>query len=102
MADKVRGMTPGEIALAKGIFGDAIDYNQVRIHRGKVPGFVESKFQDDYTPVPVDGRDIYVPEKSYKDDFSTESKSSFIHLMAYVWQFQAGIESPDALKKFLK
>lgn len=101
MSDKERGLTPGEIDLAKGVFGDSIDYSQVRIHRGKVPGLLESHFQPDDCPVPANGRDIYFPDKIYKDDLSASNKGDFIHLMAYVWQFQEKIEDPGAVKKWL-
>ena len=30
-----RSLTPGEIELARSIFGDAIDYSKVRLVRGK-------------------------------------------------------------------
>ena len=30
-----RSLTPGEIALARSVFGDAIDYERVRMVRGK-------------------------------------------------------------------
>jgi hypothetical protein len=94
-----RGLTPGEITLAKSVFGDSIDYSEVRIHRSKIPG-VKSMFQPDNVPVPASGRDIYAPDGAYADDFSTKNKSDFIHLMAYVWQFQDNITTPKAAEKW--
>lgn len=97
---KDRPLTQGEIDLAKGVFGDSIDYSKIRVHHGKVPGLIESKFQPDDVPAPADGQNIYYPDKVYKDDLSGERKGDFIHLMAYVWQFQNKIETPDSAKKW--
>lgn len=97
---KDRPLTQGEIDLAKGVFGNSIDYSKVRVHHGKLPGFIESKFQPNNVPAPADGQNLYYPDGVYKDDLSKESKGDFIHLMAYAWQFQNKIETPDSAKKW--
>ncbi|MEZ0223805.1 MAG: hypothetical protein ACAH83_04565 [Alphaproteobacteria bacterium] len=95
-----RPLTQGEIDLAKGVFGDSLKYDQIRIHHGKLPGMIESKFQPDDVPAPADGNNLYYPDKVYKDDLSQERKGDFIHLMAYAWQFQNKIETPESAKKW--
>jgi hypothetical protein len=97
---KDRGLTPGEAELARSIFGDSVDYSQIRIHRSKIPGLIESRFQPDNVAVPADGKNIYMPDGIYKDDLSKSDPANFIHLMAYIWQFQDHVTTPDAAKKW--
>ena len=85
---RVRFLTPGEIALAKPIFGDAIDYGRVRLIEGK------------WWPLQPRGSamaptgDIYFhPDGGgWSEDFAAEALSRqgfFIHELTHVWQAQA-------------
>jgi hypothetical protein len=100
MGDKSRGLTKGEIDLAKGIFGNSIDYGSVRVHNGKIPGMIESRFQPDDVSVPFDANDIYMPPKVYSADMSKGDKGDFIHLMAYIWQYQNKVTTPEDVKNW--
>lgn len=89
-ATKSRGMTAGEIAMARTVFKGSIDYGKVKIHRGGLLGKPTSS-GNAMTP----RGEIHFPDtpSGYKDDFSMESKSDqvwFIHEMAHVWQYQLG------------
>jgi len=82
-----RPLTLGETALAHLIFGDAIDYEAVRIvNRRWFP------FQPRETVMAPDGH-IWIPPASsaWCGDFSAASQSMqglFIHEMTHVWQAQ--------------
>ncbi|WP_145929302.1 hypothetical protein [Chromobacterium vaccinii] len=84
-----RELTSGEIALVKKLFGNAIDYSFVRIHKGKlIPGIQGNEVS--MTP----WGELYMPVDNYLDDFSTVSPVKynflhhFIHEMSHVWQYQ--------------
>jgi hypothetical protein len=82
-----RPLTPGERALAASMFGDAIDYDPVRIvHRKWFP------FQPRETAMAPCGHIHFHPQGSlWSDDFSAESLSLqalFIHELTHVWQAQ--------------
>lgn len=86
-----RALTTGEIAMARIVFKDSIDYSRVKIHHGGWWLFLG--FQN--TAVTPNG-DMYFPKSTelYKDDFSTsgigEDKALFMHEMTHVWQYQLG------------
>lgn len=86
-----RALTPGEIAMARIVFKDSIDYSQVKIHHGGWWLFLG--FQD--TAVTPNG-EMYYPKITnlYRDDFSNTSndrdKALFMHEMVHVWQYQIG------------
>lgn len=93
-ADKTgRLLTEGEIALARGMFGDSIDYAQVRIVRHKW-----AFFQPRETVMAPTGSLHFHPRGSqYRDDFaavSVDDQGLFIHEMVHVWQHQKGIVLP--------
>jgi len=83
-----RPLTPGEIALARTMFGDSLDYAAVRLHDRRIlpPGL-----QDRHQAVAVNN-DISFAGTSYSDDFGAEpdgvKQSVFIHEMCHVWQHQ--------------
>lgn len=85
-----RHLTTGEIALARQVFGDSIDYAAVKIHnRPYVP------MQPANSGMTPDG-EIYMRD-CYKADYSREDVSwrgLFIHEMAHVWQYQNKIFHP--------
>ena len=88
-AEAGRALSEGEISLAKGVFGDSIDYSTVRLR------------DEDY--VPWQGKDyvmapnghIYFGEELRGvADWSLESlqrQGLFIHEMPHVWQHQHGV-----------
>lgn len=82
-----RGLTEGEIALARSVFGNAIDYAKVTMRRTKF-----FPFQPRNTVMAPRGRIHFNPAgTSYCDDFSREGMSRqglFIHEMTHIWQTQ--------------
>ena len=80
-------MTPGEIGLAQSLFGDAIDYAQVRIHRRK--WFL---FHPRRVIMAPDGHLWVHPDGGlWSEDYSAEPLSLqglFAHEMTHVWQAQ--------------
>lgn len=87
--DPGRPLTPGERALARPLFGDAIDYDRVRLHRRKW-----WPFQPRGVTMAPDGHIWFHPEGSaWRDDFAAAPQSlqaHFIHEMTHVWQAQRG------------
>jgi hypothetical protein len=84
-----RSLTPGEIALARSVFGEAIDYSKVRLILGKWwplhPRNAAMAPMGDIWFHPVAG--------GWSDDFSCEPlgrQAFFIHEMTHVWQSQRG------------
>lgn len=82
-----RPLTPGEIALARSVFGDAIDYACVTIRRRKF-----FPLQPRTTTMAPRGHLHFHPDApGYCDDFSTaplHHAAHFIHEMVHVWQVQ--------------
>ena len=82
-----RSLTPGEIELARSMFGGAIDYAGVRIVRGKW-----WPFQPRNVVMAPSGSIHFHPHSDiWSEDFSTERLSLqglFIHEMTHVWQAQ--------------
>ena len=81
-------MTSGEIALARSVFGNAIDYSRVRLFKGKW-----WPFQPRNSAMAPMGDIWFHPEGgAWSDDFARESlcrQGFFIHELAHVWQAQA-------------
>ncbi len=82
---KVRFLTENEIALAKSVFGDEIDYLSVKIIRAKYV-FIQGK---NYAVTP--NGNIYFPMSEADWTFSLSFRDLFIHEMTHVWQYQIGI-----------
>ncbi len=83
----------GEVALARSMFGDAIDYARVRIVRRKW-----AFFQPRDTVMAPLGKIHFHPQgAAYRDDFAAASladQALFIHEMVHVWQHQRGLFLP--------
>ena len=86
-----RGLTPNEIARAKSIFKDEIDYSKVRIFRKKHnPGHPKNR------AMAPRGNILFHPEDpGYADDFGDSKiplaqQETFVHEMTHVWQHQQG------------
>lgn len=86
---KDRPLTGGEIALARSVFGNAIDYQRVRIVRGRW-----WPFQPRNTAMAPDGNIYFHPNGPlWSPDFASEPlhrQGLFIHEMTHVWQAQKG------------
>jgi len=83
-----RFLTPGEIALARAIFGDAIDYSRIRLIEGKW-----WPFQPRGSAMAPTGNIHFHPDGGgWSDDFAAEPlhrQGFFIHELTHVWQAQA-------------
>ena len=85
-----RRLTPGEIEMARSVFGNCIDYDKPKIYDHARLGQAEDEID---TP---DGN-MYVPKTSsaYREDYSQAepaSKAHFIHEMTHVLQNQHHVE----------
>jgi hypothetical protein len=86
---RARPLTEGEIAMARLIFGDAIDYSKVAVHNH---GYLPFGLQRKNVAMAPNGK-IYFGSRHFRDDFSCESnrnKHWFMHEMVHVWQHQLG------------
>ena len=82
-----RLLTPGEIELARSMFGDAIDYGRVRIVRRKWWPFQPKSV----VMAPTGNIHFHPNSPLWSEDFSKERLSLqglFIHEMTHVWQAQ--------------
>ncbi|CAI0934326.1 type IV secretion protein Rhs [Serratia proteamaculans] len=85
----LRLLTPGEIGLAKTVFGGSIIYGKVWVHHGS---YLPFGLQNRNTAMSPNG-ELYFREW-YTPDFSSQGysyKHLFIHEMAHVWQYQRGM-----------
>jgi hypothetical protein len=90
---KGRPLTPGEIALARLVFGDAIDYARVGIANRKWIFFQPRRT----TMAPMGSIHFHPAGELYRDDFGDAplaAQGLFIHEMVHVWQHQQGIFLP--------
>ncbi len=84
-----RALTAGEIAMCRTVFGDAIDYSEVRLIKGKW-----WPFQPRNAAMAPNGNIYFHPHAGgWSEDFDREPlarKGFFIHEMTHVWQAQRG------------
>ena len=90
MTQKIsRPLTAGEIALARTMFGDSIDYSKVQLVKGKW-----WPFHPRNAAMAPDGNIYFHPlGGGWSDDFAREPllrQGYFIHEMTHVWQAQRG------------
>lgn len=87
MAAEGRALTPGEVAMARSVFGDTVDYAPVRLVREKW-----WLFQPKGIVMAPCGHIHFHPEDpSWREDFSGADwnlQGLFIHEMTHVWQAQ--------------
>ncbi|WP_312457734.1 hypothetical protein [Pseudescherichia sp.] len=86
----VRPLTIGEIALAKTVFSNSINYSEVKVHNNS---YLPFNMQSNNVAMTPNG-EIYFREPNYRDDFSIENpryKHWFIHEMVHVLQHQVGM-----------
>jgi hypothetical protein len=82
-------LTAGEIAMARVIFKDSIDYSKVKVHNGEYLWF---GMQPDDTAMTPNGEMYFNPNR-FKEDFSVSTDADrlwFMHEMVHVWQHQLG------------
>ncbi|MEM6476152.1 MAG: vgr related protein [Pseudomonadota bacterium] len=82
-----RSLTPGEVELARGVFGNAIDYGAVKIKRRKWFPFQPRNI----TMAPQGHLHFHPDGPSYCDDFSKTGfllQGHLIHELTHVWQTQ--------------
>lgn len=88
-----RPLTDAEIALARSVFGDAIDYAAVTVNNRKW-----AFFQPRNVAMAPDGHLWFHPRGDlYCDDFCAhpiDRQGLFIHELTHVWQRQRGIFLP--------
>jgi len=88
-----RALTPAELRLSQSVFGNAIDYDRVRINHAKW-----IFFQPRHVAMAPDGQLWFHPKGDlYCDDFcavDTDEQGLFVHEMTHVWQRQTGIYLP--------
>jgi hypothetical protein len=83
-----RPLTPGEKALVRSVFGDAIDLSRVTIRRRRWFPFQPARV----TMAPMGHIHFHPRSESYCEDFSDAElrlQGHFIHEMTHVWQAQA-------------
>ncbi len=86
MADD-RSLTSGEIAMARTIFGDAIDYAAVQVRRRKWAFFQPRRV----VMAPMGHLHFHPHGSAYADDFAAAPLAAgglFIHELVHVWQAQ--------------
>ena len=82
-----RPLTAGEIALARSVFGEAIDYSAVRMVRRKW-WFLQPR---DTVMAPTGNLHFHPHSDLWSQDFTTEPlhrQGLFIHELTHVWQTQ--------------
>ena len=82
-----RPLTPGEIVVARSVFGDAIDYAQVRMIRRKWWPFQPRGI----VMAPTGNIHFHPRSQLWSEDFAREPlhrQGLFIHEMAHIWQTQ--------------
>lgn len=86
-----RPLTDGEIAMARLVFKDSINYSAVRIHNEE---YLPFGFQDDKTAMTPNGGMYFNPDMyaQYPDFSQTRDyeKIWFMHEMVHIWQYQLG------------
>jgi len=85
--DHPRPLTPGEIALARTMFGESLDYSRVRIVRGKWWPFQPTGI----VMAPTGNIHFHPDDPRWSEDFSRspiELQGLLIHELTHVWQSQ--------------
>lgn len=87
---EARSLTEGEIAMARQLFRDAIDYGKVKVHNGEYLWF---GLQPNDTAMTPNG-ELYFNPNHFQEDFSASINFAdhlwFMHEMVHVWQYQLG------------
>ena len=86
---EARYLTTSEIAMARALFKDSIDYSKVKVHNGEYLWF---GMQPNDTAMTPNG-EMYFNSSRFQENFAASSKSNqhwFMHEMVHVWQYQLG------------
>lgn len=101
MSRRGRPLTSGEIALARSVYRDTIDYAAV-----EVCDHTWAFFQPRHVVMAPRGRIHFHPHGGlYREDFAAAplgDQGLFIHEMCHVWQHQRGIYLPLARHPFCR
>ena len=82
-----RSLTPGELVLAQGVFGNSIEYEGVQLVRRKWWWFQPRGI----VMAPTGNIHFHPEDENWREDFSEASLSLqglFVHEMTHVWQAQ--------------
>ncbi|CAI2066806.1 Uncharacterised protein [Serratia ficaria] len=86
-----RALTPGEVNLARSVFGSSVFYGKVFVH---CDSYLPFGLQNPLTAMSPNG-ELYFRKALYRSDYANETLPSaqhlFIHEMAHVWQYQRGM-----------
>lgn len=87
-----RGLTPAEIAMAKSIFKDSINYQQVKLCRGNLFHNLTGNAQvlGNNITFPADIYDKYSKGNTGFSNADQNYQVWFIHEMVHIWQNQLG------------
>jgi hypothetical protein len=96
-----RGLTAGEVAIARSVYREAIDYSSVTVCRQKWWPFQPR----DYVMAPTGHLHIHPESSMWSEDFSGEEmgmRALFVHELCHVWQTQRGVCLPLARHPFCR
>jgi hypothetical protein len=96
-----RALTAGEVALARSVYGDTIDYAQVGLARRKWAFFQPR----DVVMAPTGTIHFHPRGDLWRDDFAAaplDAQGLFIHEMCHIWQHQRGVCLPIARHPFCR
>lgn len=96
-----RSLSPGEVALARSVFGDTIDYDRVELARTKWAFFQPRGV----VMAPLGCIHFHPKGNLWRDDFADAALTDqglFIHEMTHVWQHGRGIYLPVARHPFCR
>ncbi|MEI7933112.1 MAG: DUF4157 domain-containing protein [Alphaproteobacteria bacterium] len=92
-----RPLTAGEIAALRPVFGDELNYPNVRIHRGAGLNLRALIAHLNGNPAIALGRHIHIAAAHYRDDYAGDLNAfaGFIaHEAVHVWQWTKGRLNP--------
>jgi hypothetical protein len=104
VATERRGLTPGEAALAREAFGDAIAYERIKFVRGAAGNpIAHAAFSAGNGAITL-RRTVYFAPVYYLPDFSAAkaaAKGLFVHEMTHVWQYRR-MGTPRFLARYVR
>ncbi len=85
-----RNLAAEEMAMARAVFGDGVDYAKVKVHHG---GWWLFMGKQDPTTAATPHGDMYFSTGFYRENFAASDdrgRELFMHAMVHVWQHQIG------------